>query len=137
VELVEFGIAASIFVVAVELTREHTDRHWLRRRPWLAAVLFGLLHGMGFAGALREVGLPPNEIPLALLMFNIGIESGQLVFVAAMLVLGQAWRRLPLARSAELDRTRRATLEWAPVYLIGVLSMYWCLERGAAALAAP
>lgn len=126
VDLVEFAIALSIFVVAVELTRERTDRHWLRHRPWLAAALFGLLHGMGFAGALLEVGLPAGEIPLALLTFNIGIELGQLLFVAAVLLFAVAWRRLPLAP--------RPWLQWVPVYAIGVPSAYWCLERGSAAL---
>ena len=125
VDLVEFAIALSIFVVAVELTREKTDAHWLRRRPWLAAGGFGLLHGMGFAGALLEVGLPAHDIPLALLTFNVGIELGQLVFVAAVLVFHQAWLRLPVPR--------RPWLPWAPVYLIGCASAYWCIERGAAA----
>jgi len=126
VDLVEFLIALSIFVVAVELTRENTERHWLRHRPWLAAVLFGLLHGMGFAGALREVGLPANEIPLALLAFNIGIELGQLLFVAVVLSAAWLWRRWRLTHWPEL--------EWVPVYAIGVLSAYWCLERGSAVL---
>ena len=126
VDLVEFAIALSIFVVAVELTRERTDRHWLRHRPWLAAGLFGLLHGMGFAGALLEVGLPAGEIPLALLTFNIGIELGQLLFVAAVLLFAVVWRRLPLAP--------RPWLQWVPVYAIGVPSAYWCLERGGAVL---
>jgi hydrogenase/urease accessory protein HupE len=128
VELVEFAIALSIFVVAVELTREHIDRHFLRRRPWLVAAGFGLLHGMGFAGALREVGLPAHEIPLALLAFNIGIELGQLAFIAVALVAARAWRRLPVPA--------RPALEWIPVYLIGILSVYWCIERGLAALGA-
>lgn len=126
VALVEFLIAASIFVVAVELARGRSERHWLRRRPWLAAGLFGLLHGMGFAGALQEVGLPAHEIPLALLTFNVGIELGQLLFVAAALLVARigscyAWLQRPLVHAV-------------PVYAIGVLSAYWCLERGAAAL---
>ena len=125
VELVEFAIALSIFVVAVELTREKTDAHWLRRRPWLAAGGFGLLHGMGFAGALLEVGLPAHDIPLALLTFNVGIEIGQLLFVGAVIAFHQAWLRLPAPRWP--------WLQWAPVYLIGCASAYWCFERGAAA----
>jgi hydrogenase/urease accessory protein HupE len=128
VALVEFAIALSIFVVAVELTREHTDRHFLRRWPWLVASGFGLLHGMGFAGALREVGLPAHEIPLALFTFNVGIELGQLAFIAVALAGAWLWRRIEVPA--------RATLEWVPVYLIGILSIYWCLERGAAALGA-
>jgi hydrogenase/urease accessory protein HupE len=126
VDLVEFAIAFSIFIVAVELTREATDRHWLRRRPWLPAVSFGLLHGMGFAGALLEVGLPFGDIPLALLSFNVGIEIGQLLFVAAVLVAGALWQRTPLRSFT--------ALQWVPIYLIGVPSVYWCIERGLATL---
>lgn len=128
VDFVEFLIAASIFVIAVELARGADERHWLRRRPWAAAGLFGLLHGMGFAGALREVGLPAHEIPLALLTFNLGIELGQLLFVAVVLAFIALWRRSPLVA--------RPALAWVPVYLIGVLSAYWCIERGLATLAA-
>lgn len=130
VDLVEFLIAFSIFVVAVELTRESDGSHWLRRRPWLAAVSFGLLHGMGFAGALLDVGLPANEIPLALLSFNVGIEIGQLLFVAAALLAGllarRAWTRGALPGWS--------LLRWAPVYVIGTASAYWCIERGGAVL---
>jgi hydrogenase/urease accessory protein HupE len=126
VELVEFAIAVSIFVIAVELTREPTDRHWLRRRPWIAAGGFGLLHGMGFAGALLDVGLPPHDIPLALLTFNIGIEIGQLLFVVAVLLFQWLWLRL--------NAPRWPWLQWVPIYLIGVLSAYWSFERGSAAL---
>ena len=125
VELVEFAIALSIFVVAVELTREKTDAHWLRHRPWLAAGGFGLLHGMGFAGALLEVGLPAHDIPLALLAFNVGIEIGQLLFVGAVIALHQAWVRLPVPRWP--------WLQGAPVDLSGCASASWCFARGAAA----
>jgi len=125
VDLVEFAIAFSIFVVAVELTRENTDAHWLRRRPWIAAGGFGLLHGMGFAGALLEVGLPEHDIPLALFTFNVGIEIGQLLFVGAVIALHELWRRLSLPSWR--------WLAWVPVYVIGCASAYWCFERGAAA----
>jgi hypothetical protein len=129
VDLVEFGISLSILVVAVELGRgEGQGTHVLRRFPWGAALLFGLLHGMGFAGALREAGLPEGEIPLALLSFNVGIEAGQLAFVAAAMLVAAGFRRTPLVRHAWLG--------WVPVYLIGVLSAYWCIERGLAAIAA-
>ncbi len=128
VDLVEFGISLSILVVAVELGRGASDgAHILRRFPWGAAALFGLLHGMGFAGALRDAGLPDGDIPLALLSFNAGIELGQLAFVGAAMLLAALFRRTPLARHAWLG--------WVPVYLIGVLSAYWCIERGLSALA--
>ena len=89
--------------------------------PWLIAFLFGLLHGLGFAGALSAVGLPQQAIPLALLFFNVGVELGQLAFVAAVLLL------LGLA-----DRVRLPQPSWgwriAP-YGIGVVAMYWVIER--------
>jgi hypothetical protein len=88
------------------------------------ALLFGLLHGMGFAGALAEVGLPQEEIPLALLSFNIGIEIGQLAFVLALLAL---WR-LVGTRLQDMPRW----LAQLPAYGIGSLAAYWCIERSAA-----
>jgi HupE / UreJ protein len=121
VALIEFLIAFSIFVIAVELTRSNAGAHALRRRPWLAALGFGLLHGMGFAGALMETGLPEHAIPLALLFFNIGIELGQLLFVAAVLLCGVLWRRIA--------PDEWAWLRWVPVYAIGIGSAYWCIER--------
>jgi hypothetical protein len=94
------------------------------QRPWLVALGFGLLHGFGFAGALSEVGLPGSAIPVALLLFNLGVEAGQLLFIAA--VLG-GW--------ALLERTPARRLEnaWAaPAYCIGTLSAYWTIQRIAA-----
>jgi hydrogenase/urease accessory protein HupE len=122
---VELLIAASVFVLAVELTRPaDAPPSLLRRRPWLLALAFGLLHGLGFAGALRDVGLPSGDVPLALLSFNLGIEIGQLAVIAALLAGAAALARLPLRWPA-----------WAPlapVYVIGSLAAYWCLERAAA-----
>ena len=126
VALVEFTIALSIFVLAVELTR--TSRHdILWRNPWWLAGGFGLLHGMGFAGALAETGLPQDNVPLALLFFNVGIEIGQIAFIAVVLALWYLLRR-PLA--AWQDR-----LLPVPVYVLGALSAMWCIERGLEALA--
>ncbi len=87
-------------------------------------MLFGLLHGLGFAGALREVGLPPAEIPLTLLSFNLGIELGQLMFVFAIL----AARSLLRVRLLQLPRWT----EPLPVYAMGSLAAFWCFERSAA-----
>ena len=86
VSLIEFVIALSIFVLALELTRDTQARpgsslSLFKRHPWWLAGGFGLLHGMGFAGALGEIGLPQANVPLALLFFNIGIEVGQIAFV--------------------------------------------------------
>ncbi len=119
---VEVLIAVSIFILAVELARgPKTSPTLLRRFPWLMAFLFGLLHGLGFAGALREIGLPPDDIPLSLFSFNVGIEAGQLAFVFAVLLLGFLLRRV-------LERLP-AWSERIPVYGIGCLSAYWVLER--------
>ena len=120
VALVEFTIALSIFVLAVELTRK--SRHdILWRNPWWLAGGFGLLHGMGFAGALAETGLPQGNVPLALLFFNVGIEIGQIAFIAVILVLWYLLRK-PLAPWQ--DR-----LLPVPVYILGALSAMWCIER--------
>jgi hydrogenase/urease accessory protein HupE len=127
VELVEFVIALSIFVLAVELTR--TAKHdVLWRNPWWLAGGFGLLHGMGFAGALAEAGLPQDNLPLALLFFNVGIEVGQIAFILAVLVIWYVIRK-PLA-------PWRDRLLPIPIYILGALSAMWCIERGLAALMA-
>ncbi len=119
---VEVLIALSIFILAVELGRgPRTSPTMLRRFPWVMAFLFGLLHGLGFAGALREIGLPPDDIPLSLFSFNVGIEAGQLAFVFVVLVAGFVLRRV-------LERLP-AWSERIPVYGIGCLSVYWVLER--------
>ena len=117
---VEAVIALSILFVAVEIVHWKQGREGITRsKPWVVAFLFGLLHGFGFAGALTEIGLPEHAIPLALLFFNIGVEIGQLVFVAAVLLV---WAVL-----------RRASLPgWAwrvPTYAIGGLAAYWTIER--------
>ena len=121
--LIELAIALSILVLAAELARP-VDGDVLRRRPWLLAFTFGLLHGLGFAGALAEVGLPPEEIPLSLLSFNIGIELGQLAFIALVL----------LARALLRPRSERgpAWLGAVPTYAIGSLAAFWCIERAVA-----
>jgi hydrogenase/urease accessory protein HupE len=124
---IEVVIAGTILLLAAELARSDPDPQGaMRRAPWRVAGGFGLLHGVGFAGALAEVGLPEAEIPLALLCFNLGIEVGQLAFVAAVLAAG--WLcRAPLARAP-------GWLPRVPVTAMGVLAAYWCLERGASAL---
>lgn len=117
---VEASIALSIVFVAAEGLRG--DRQGLAlRRPWLVAFGFGLLHGFGFAGALSELGLPPAEVPLALLFFNIGVEIGQVAFVAAVLGLGYALRHV----AVRWPRWTRAI----PAYAIGSLAMVWFIER--------
>jgi hydrogenase/urease accessory protein HupE len=116
---IEAAIALSILVLAVELARERPTV--LGRRPWLMAAGFGLLHGLGFAGALAQVGLPVEEIPLALLSFNVGIELGQIGFVLAILGLGLGLR--PLLRRLP------AWSVAVPTYVIGTLAAFWMFER--------
>ena len=126
VALVEFAIALSIFVLAVELTR--TSKHdILWRNPWWLAGGFGLLHGMGFAGALAETGLPQGNVPLALLFFNVGIEVGQIAFILLVLAVWFIIRR-PLG-------SWRERLMPVPIYVLGALSAMWCIERGLAVFA--
>jgi hypothetical protein len=118
---VETLIALSIFVLAVELARPGTTATAIRRRPWSMAALFGLLHGLGFAAMLREIGLPTGAIPLALFSFNVGIELGQLVFVLVLLVGRAAIRATTLTIAA---RARPVV-----VYAMGSLAAYWMIER--------
>jgi hypothetical protein len=110
----------------VELTRK--QRHdILWRNPWWLAGGFGLLHGMGFAGALAETGLPQDNVPLALLFFNVGIEIGQIVFI--FLVWG-VWLLMRKSLAPMQER-----LMPIPVYILGSLSAMWCIERGLEVLA--
>jgi hydrogenase/urease accessory protein HupE len=124
---IELLIALSVFLLAAELAREPADSaSLLRRRPWAMALAFGLLHGFGFASALREAGLPQVDVPLALFSFNVGIEIGQLGFVAVLLAAAAALRRLRIGWPA-----------WAlriPLYTMGSLAAFWCFERAAALL---
>jgi len=117
---IEAGIALSIYVLAVDLTRSNQETV-LHRYPWFVAGLFGLLHGLGFAGALAEVGLPEGEIPLALFSFNVGIELGQLAFVALVLALWTLFLRLPFAWPR--------IVQLLPGYTIGSLAAFWFFER--------
>lgn len=122
---VEACIALSIVFVAAEILRSRAGKPGLTERaPWVVAFTFGLLHGLGFAGALTEVGLPQHAIPLALLFFNVGVELGQLAFIATVLALAAIARRLPLPLPP------RARL--IPPYAIGALAMFWVIERTAA-----
>jgi hypothetical protein len=119
---VEATIALSIVYVAAEVVNKWQGRTSLAQRiPWVIAFGFGLLHGLGFAGALAEVGLPAHAIPMALLLFNIGIEIGQLTFVALLLLGAKAlWRMTPKLVSR---------LSWASPYAIGSLASFWLIER--------
>jgi hypothetical protein len=114
---VEATIALSIVLVAAEAL--HRRDTLARRWPALVAFLFGLVHGLGFAGALQEIGLPQQHLAVALLTFNVGVEIGQLMTVAAAWLLWRLWLRWPLWAHA---RT-------AALYGIGSVAAYWSLLR--------
>ncbi len=118
---VETLIALSILMVAVEAIRMRNGQHSLATRwPWIVAFAFGLLHGFGFAGALMDIGLPQGEIPLALLFFNVGVELGQILFIAVLFIHVALLRKLgPLPVKAPV----------AAAYLIGTFATFWMLER--------
>jgi hypothetical protein len=119
--LVEAMVALSIVLVSVEAVRLRRGETSLATDwPWLVAFAFGLLHGFGFAGALVELGLPPGDLPLALLFFNLGVEIGQLAFIAAILAVAASARRLVAIPAG------------APVvaaYAIGIVAAFWGFER--------
>ncbi len=120
---VEAVIALSIIFLAVELARQtKSEKPSLTERwPWLVAFLFGLIHGFGFAGALREIGLPEGEVPAALISFNLGVEAGQLAVITAVLAIRFGVRKL--APQAEGVALKLAT------YGIGITGAYWLIER--------
>jgi hydrogenase/urease accessory protein HupE len=117
---VEAVIALSIMFVACELLRDD-NRSLSRRLPWLIAAVFGLVHGLGFAGALAEIGLPEDEIPLALFMFNIGVEAGQVMFIILASVILLLLRRVM--------QTSYQQLEKISSYGIGSIGAFWLIER--------
>jgi hydrogenase/urease accessory protein HupE len=122
VEPLNAAIALSILFLGPEIARMWRGESSLTiRRPWLVAFIFGLLHGFGFAGALSEIGMPQRHIPVALLFFNLGVEAGQLLFVAAVMALAALVRvtRLPLPRWAPL----------VPPYAIGSVAVFWMIQR--------
>lgn len=118
---VEAAIALTILALAAELLRDPEWPGLMRRHPWGTAGAFGLLHGLGFAGALSAVGLPAEEIPLALFSFNVGIELGQIAFIVVVLAVRALLRPVRLAWLLE-----RAPV---PAYVIGSLAAFWFLER--------
>jgi hypothetical protein len=121
------AIALSILFLGPEVVRRwRGEASFTIRHPWVVAFAFGLLHGFGFASGLASMGLPPAEIPLALLLFNVGVELGQLAFVALVLLLERSFRVLAVAwpRAVAL----------LPGYLVGSLGAYWTIQRTVALL---
>jgi hypothetical protein len=119
---IEAAIALSIVMLAREIVvADRGTLHLTHRMPWLVAFVFGLLHGLGFAGALGEIGLPQSAIPVALLFFNLGVEAGQLAFVLALLVLH---RLLGGVLESRLQKMKPAM-----GYALGALATLWFFER--------
>lgn len=116
------GIALSILFLGPEIVRSwRGETSFTIRNPWVVAFAFGLLHGFGFASALTSAGLPRAELPLALLSFNIGVEIGQVSFVALVLLLERSFRVL------EIRWPRFA--EALPGYTVGSLGAFWTIQR--------
>jgi len=116
------AIALSILFLGPEVVRyERGETSLTIRHPWVVAFAFGLLHGFGFASGLNTIGMPRAEIPLALLFFNVGVEAGQLAFVALMLLLSWSFRLLAIRWPRIVAR--------APGYAVGTLGAYWTIQR--------
>ncbi|QJC78612.1 HupE/UreJ family protein [Pseudomonas umsongensis] len=121
---VEATIALSILLLAMEIARKNRGEvSFTVQWPWVVAFCFGLLHGFGFAGALADIGLPKHDLPLALFTFNVGVEIGQLVFVAVVLSLRALLLRCRLPAPARLYARPIAS------YGLGTLAAFWFFER--------
>lgn len=119
---VNTAIALSIVIVAVEVMKKRQgEPSWTSRYPWAVAFGFGLLHGLGFASALTNIGLPPENLPAALLFFNVGVEIGQIGFVLLILALMRAHRRL--------QAMPPPWSETFGVYAMGAVASFWFISR--------
>ena len=115
-------ISLSIMLLAVEVVRKNQGERTLSERfPWLVAFTFGLVHGLGFAGALYEIGVPQHAVPLALLMFNVGVETGQIIFVISVSLL--------LAGLSRLHGHTALALVRATPYAVGGVAAFWTIDR--------
>lgn len=122
---VEAVIALSIVFVAAEILHGRQGREGITARaPWIVALTFGLLHGLGFAGGLSEAGLPQGHIPTALLFFSLGVEAGHFLFIGVVVSL------IALARRVRLPAPQWVQL--VPPYAIGSVAMLWVIQRIAA-----
>ena len=129
---VEATIALSIVFVACEIVHSRQGRSGLTEMwPWIIAFSFGLLHGLGFAGALREVGLPQNAIPVALLFFNVGVELGQLLFISFVMavIAVTVYVAKRFTQSKVALQSAFAWCESVSAYAIGGIAAFWLIER--------
>jgi HupE / UreJ protein len=119
---VEAVISLSIIFLASEVVKQQRGVETLTSRaPWVVAFSFGLLHGFGFAGTLTRIGIPSHDVPLALLLFNCGVEAGQLAFVLVYVLFVQSLRTLEIVWPVPLRRI--------PPYAIGSVASFWFLQR--------
>jgi hydrogenase/urease accessory protein HupE len=122
---VEAVIALSIVFVALEILRERQGHAGITTRaPWIVALTFGLVHGLGFASGLSEAGLPTAHIPMALLFFSIGVEAGHFLFIGVVLMLAALARRTAIRAPGWMRPV--------PAYAIGSVAMFWVIQRVAA-----
>ena len=116
------AIALSILFLGPEIVRrQRGETSLMLRHPWLVAAAFGLLHGFGFASGLTALGLSRAEIPEALLLFNVGVELGQVFFVLLIILLEQSFRTL------EIRWPRWVAA--LPSYTVGGLGAFWTIQR--------
>ena len=122
VEPLNAAIALSILFLGPEIVRSwRGETSFTLQHPWVVAFAFGLLHGFGFASGLSTTGLPPSEIPLALLLFNVGVEIGQISFVALVFAILFAFRRIEISWPLWVRRI--------PGYAVGALGAFWTIDR--------
>lgn len=121
---VEIVIALSIALICIEVLNSYKGKQsFTHKFPWLIAFTFGLIHGLGFAGALSEIGIPSDEVPVSLLFFNLGIESGQVLFVLLILALYRLTKFIRIPEKIEIKLAK------VFMYASGIMAMYWSVER--------
>ena len=126
---VEAVIALSIVFVSAEILRGRQGYLGITARaPWIVALLFGLMHGLGFASGLKDAGLPDGHIPIALLFFSIGVEAGHFLFIGCVLALTAVILRAA-TKLTPLNQQRFAILQIVPPYAIGSVAMFWVIQR--------
>lgn len=126
---VEAIIALSIVFVAAEILRERNGHLGVTARsPWFVALLFGLMHGLGFAGGLSEAGLPEGHIPTALLFFSIGVETGHFLFIGVVLLM-MVLINNSIKKLSAVWQQQLSIMQLLPPYAIGGVAMFWVIER--------
>jgi hypothetical protein len=118
----------SIVFLAHEISRDHKSS-LTYRYPLIVSFSFGLLHGLGFASALGEIGLVPSEVLVSLLFFNLGVEAGQIAFILAVVMLLLGLRRAFLQHAVIAEVVTAQRLDMLAAYVIGIPASYWLIDR--------